>query len=108
MLFDAPPPDPDQEGHLLHWFLRGGLVGILLLGLGMLLPSGWERLYYVLCPATDWSTAYDLGVTLSSSSSLVIWLVFILVSQFVLYGAIALGVGYVLRLARNRLLRRVQ
>jgi hypothetical protein len=106
MLFDAPPADSYQEGHLLHWFLRGGLFGILLLGSGMLLPSRWERLYHLLCPATDSSIASNLGVTLSSTSA-AIWLVFILVSQFVMYGAIAFGVGYVLRMMRNRMRNRV-
>jgi len=104
MLFDAPPADSYQEGHLLHWFLRGGLFGILLLGAGMLLPYRWEPLYHTLCPATDPSIAFDLGMTLSETSA-IIWLVFILVSQFVGYGAIALGVGCVLQLIRNRLRR---
>lgn len=100
MLFDAQPVDSDQEGRLLHWFLRGGLLGILLLGLGRLLPSGWERFYDLLCPATNSEMADDLMSL--SPAGLMAWVVFILASQFVIYGAIALGAGYVTGSIRNR------
>ena len=93
MLFDAQPIDSDQEGRLLHWFLRGGLLGILLLGLGRLLPYRWEKFYDLLCPAMNSEMADDL-ISLSPAG-LIAWITFILVSQFVIYGAIALGVGCV-------------
>ena len=101
MLFDALPAESDQDGRLLHWFLRGGFLGILLLGSGFFFPSRWEHFYRLLCPATDSETAYDLGITLSPGG-LIIWIAFILVSQFVIYGAVALGLGFVTGVIRNR------
>lgn len=107
MLFDAAPPDSDQESGLLHWFLRGGLLGILLLGLGMLLPARWESLYHLLCPATSSDIGYDLGAPLSLAG-MIFWILLILVTQFVIYGAAALVVRFVARAIRNRSIHEAQ
>lgn len=101
MLFDASPAESNQDGRLLHWFLRGGLLGILLLGLGWFLPARWERLYQLLCPGTNSEVAYNLGINLSIAG-MIIWVLVILAGQFVIYGAAALIVGFVLGAIRNR------
>lgn len=102
MLFDAPRAEPNEDGRLLHWFLRGGLIGILLLTSGILLPARWEHMYRLLCPATNPEIAYSLGLSLLSSSGAIIWLLLILASQFVIYGVIAFGVGYLRNVIRTR------
>lgn len=101
MLFDAPPERSDQDGRLLHWLLRGGLLGILLLCSGYLLPSRWERLYHLMCPLANSETAYAFGLPFSLAGAIA-WMAFIISSQFVIYGVIALGIGVLTGVIRNR------
>ena len=99
-LFDSPPVDPRREVHLRRWFFGAGGIGLLiaiLLAIAMSYDRAPEGLVLAL-----WPTALLQLIDPRTIGSQIVTAVFVYGGNFLIYGLLGIGVGFLL--GRLRLL----
>ncbi|MHB1938945.1 MAG: hypothetical protein ACYCOR_20585 [Acidobacteriaceae bacterium] len=100
MIFDKFPVNDATDARLGRWFLISGGVGVIvaiLLAIAMSYNRAPEKLLFTL-----WPTAILQVVDPHSLAGLIVMLLFVYGGNFLLYGLIGCGIGYLL--SRLRLL----
>ncbi len=100
MLFDSLPVDPRSDAHLGRWFFGAGAIGLLtaiLLAVAMSYDRAPEGLVLVL-----WPTAMLQLIDPKTIGSEIVTALFVYGGNFLVYGLLGVGIGFLV--GRLRLL----